>query len=184
MWSEFAEKLQAELKDLALCATVLLAVNVSFLAIPSVDNGPEVRSASQIASYLSVVNSVGSVIGGLLLARQHLYQDESAEQAYHFLTSSSNAKRRRMKMAVMYSLPYSLLLWGMVSFLAAFTLEASVKPTRLFTRIPVLCVLAIVVMLLLWCIVMRFPNPIRLLIHLKELVLSTKQTICGLGGEW
>jgi hypothetical protein len=60
-------------------ATVLLAANVSFLAIPSVDNGPDVRSPSQIASYLSVLTSVASIITGLLLIGQYRNKKDSAE---------------------------------------------------------------------------------------------------------
>jgi chaperone required for assembly of F1-ATPase len=49
---------------------VLLNANVAFLAIPSVDESPE-ASPAQIASLLSIVSSVGSIILGLLLVRQH-----------------------------------------------------------------------------------------------------------------
>ena len=52
-------------------ATVLLNANVAFLAIPSVDNGNGQLTAPQISSYLSIVTSVGSILLGLLLIRQH-----------------------------------------------------------------------------------------------------------------
>ena len=54
-------------------ATVLLNANVAFLAIQSVDNSGPVgrRSSAQKASYLSIVNSVGTIILGLLLVREH-----------------------------------------------------------------------------------------------------------------
>ena len=56
-------------------ATVLLNANVAFLAIQSVDqisenNNPD-RSPAQIASYLSIIASIGSIILGLLLIRQN-----------------------------------------------------------------------------------------------------------------
>jgi predicted Co/Zn/Cd cation transporter (cation efflux family) len=55
-------------------ATVLLNANMAFLSIQSVDNGGQRvlhRSAAQIASYISIVTSLGSVILSLLLVRQN-----------------------------------------------------------------------------------------------------------------
>jgi hypothetical protein len=50
-------------------ATVLLNANVGFLAIGSVDlNG---RSPIQVASYMSLVVSMGSIILGLLLVSRN-----------------------------------------------------------------------------------------------------------------
>ena len=50
---------------------MLLNANVAFLAIPSVDPGNHVRTPAQLASYLSIITSVGSVVTGLLLLRKH-----------------------------------------------------------------------------------------------------------------
>ena len=51
---------------------MLLNANVAFLAIPSVDPGYGThRTPAQLASYLSVVASIGSIVTGLLLQRQH-----------------------------------------------------------------------------------------------------------------
>lgn len=60
-------------------ATVLLNANVAFLAVPGVNYG----SATQIASYLSVITSIGSIITGLLLTRQYRDRKDSssAEEA-------------------------------------------------------------------------------------------------------
>ena len=96
-WSTFIGKLQTEWQEFVLYvrlssylwpslfeleiilqATVLLNANVAFLAIPSVDTGPYVRDASQIVSYISVIASIGSVITGLLLIRQHRSKKEVA----------------------------------------------------------------------------------------------------------
>ena len=50
---------------------MLLNANVAFLAIPSVDMGPDTRTPSQVISYVSVVCGIGSIITGLLLVRQY-----------------------------------------------------------------------------------------------------------------
>lgn len=47
---------------------MLLSVNVGFLAIQSVDGGGG-HSISQVASYLSVISSFGSMLLGVKLAR-------------------------------------------------------------------------------------------------------------------
>ena len=54
-------------------ATVLLNANVAFLAIQSVDSASTLghRSFAQRASYFSIVTSVGAIVLGLLLAREH-----------------------------------------------------------------------------------------------------------------
>jgi hypothetical protein len=49
-------------------ATVLLNANVGFLAINSVDKGG--RSAVQMASYMSLVTSLGSIVLGLFFVSQ------------------------------------------------------------------------------------------------------------------
>ena len=69
----FAYHSTSKLNIINVQATVLLNANVAFLAIQSVDiSGPVgPRSSAQKASYLSIVNSVGTIILGLLLVREH-----------------------------------------------------------------------------------------------------------------
>ncbi len=70
-------------------ATVLLNANVAFLAIPSVDNGPNDVTAAQISSYLSIVTSIGSILLGLLLIRQHRVKaKETADDAVSSVRSA------------------------------------------------------------------------------------------------
>jgi len=62
----------------------MLNANVAFLAIQSIDEEatlPE-RSAAQLASYVSILASIGSIILGLLLVRQNRTKTrESAVEA-------------------------------------------------------------------------------------------------------
>jgi hypothetical protein len=53
--------------------------NVGFLAIPSVSDGTNQRTAAQIVSYMSIVASAGSILTGLLLIRQYRTKRESFE---------------------------------------------------------------------------------------------------------
>ena len=59
---------------------MLLNANVAFLAIPSVDPGNHTRTPAQLASYLSIVTAVGSVVTGLLLLRQHRTKPQDAAE--------------------------------------------------------------------------------------------------------
>ena len=51
----------------------MLNANVAFLAIQSVDSTGSMghRSNAQIASYISVADSVGAIVFGLHLVREH-----------------------------------------------------------------------------------------------------------------
>ncbi|KAL7277327.1 hypothetical protein ACG7TL_009184 [Trametes sanguinea] len=123
-WSGFIGKLQNEWQEFVLYATVLLNANVAFLAIPSVDDGSGNLTAPQISSYLSIVASVGSILLGLLLIRQHRVKSkETADEAWRYLSSRKHPTLGLETLAIIYSLPYALLMWGMVTFLLSFSFE-------------------------------------------------------------
>jgi len=142
--SSLVEQLRTEWRDLLILSTVLLNANVAFLAIPSVDNGSNHRTPSQIASYMSVVASIGSIITGLLLIRGR----RNAIEIDEFRRGPRGLKT----WAIMYSLPYVLLMWAMICFLMAFLLECLLKPSDVLARIPVIIAWVSVGVLVLWCI--------------------------------
>lgn len=117
-WFQFLQKLTDEWKELTLYATVLLNANVAFLAIQSVDNAATNghRSNAQRASYFSIVTSIGAIILGLLLVRQH-----HTTLTPSFLVNRSISGLGLETLSVMYSLPYAFLMWGTLAFLAAFS---------------------------------------------------------------
>ena len=59
---------------------VLLNANVAFLAIPSVDPGNHTRTPAQLASYFSIITSIGSVVAGLLLLQQHRTKPQNSAE--------------------------------------------------------------------------------------------------------
>jgi len=120
-WTEFMSDLINEWEEFTLYATVLLAANVGFLGIQSVDTAASDRTSAQLSSYGSIVASLGSMILGLLLKRQNRTKDrKSAQEAADFLDRMRHPYLGLETLAIMYSLPYSLLMWGIVSFLVAF----------------------------------------------------------------
>ncbi|KAF5359533.1 hypothetical protein D9756_003357 [Leucocoprinus leucothites] len=140
-WRTFVVELHQEWNQLTVIATVILATNVAFLAIPSIDNGdhPDLRSAAQICSYLSIVFSVCSILLGQLFSRYHRIKgwerfDERITDNYDMLMDIGCSK-----LAVMYSLPYALLSWSLIAFLVAFLVmcfNGTREVVRLFVGIP------------------------------------------------
>ncbi|KAJ2925936.1 hypothetical protein H1R20_g11162, partial [Candolleomyces eurysporus] len=115
VWREAIGKLNEEWQEFTLYATVLLNANVAYLAIQSIDTHEKrgYRSPVQIGCYLSVVASIGSIILGLLLLRQNRTRFHGTmEEVNAFLQARSHPRLGLESLAILYSLPYALLLWG------------------------------------------------------------------------
>ncbi|TFK73482.1 hypothetical protein BDN72DRAFT_183056 [Pluteus cervinus] len=157
-WTRLMKKLIDDWQDYILFATVLLNANVAFLAIQSVDThtDPKFRSPAQIASYLSIIASIGCVILGLLLVAQcRMNGQEVVYDAHAFLVRKDDPFLGLERLAILYSSPYALLIWAMVSFLLAFALlwfSDSSHTTQIFVGIAGLAVSTLIV----WCIWMMW----------------------------
>ncbi|KAH7909165.1 hypothetical protein BJ138DRAFT_1200448 [Hygrophoropsis aurantiaca] len=149
-WNAFTTKLNNELQDFNLLATVLLNANVGFLAIQSVDDGNGI-SLRQIASYLSLVASMTSIIAGLIFVRHNRTSGrDSAREAAKFLDSMHDKKHGLEALAILYSLPYALLMWGMLFFAVAFCIECF-KPGDAFSQALVGLMVFTGCALIAWC---------------------------------
>ncbi|KAN0108996.1 hypothetical protein V8E52_009779 [Russula decolorans] len=127
-WKTFMTKLQDEWIGFVLWSTVMLAVNVGFLSIPGVmfssTNGDTLKSvhqeiilpsSSQVASTLSAEASIGSILIGLFLVRHNrTKQDLDPTGAATYLSRSSQRILGLEAMAIIFSLPWALLLWSYV----------------------------------------------------------------------
>ncbi|KAE9407934.1 hypothetical protein BT96DRAFT_808664, partial [Gymnopus androsaceus JB14] len=114
-WADFVQLIYSYFNILQ--NTVLLNANVAFLAIQSIDNASNNpgRSPAQIASFLSIVASFGSIILGLVLARKHRAKaSDTASDAARFLNSWMRHRLGLATLAILYSVPYALLMWGYV----------------------------------------------------------------------
>ncbi|KAI0250653.1 hypothetical protein BJV78DRAFT_1393295 [Lactifluus subvellereus] len=152
VWKSFMTKLLGEWEDVILWSTVMLTANVGFLAIPGVVlsnlNGSNITSASavniftspsQIASSLSIEASVGSIVIGLLLVRHNrTKQKEDPLGASTYLDQSTHRLFGLEPMAIIFSLPWALLMWSMVIFFIAlllFCFSISNISTRIFVSV-------------------------------------------------
>ncbi|KAH8987917.1 hypothetical protein EDB92DRAFT_1801044 [Lactarius akahatsu] len=164
-WRKFISGLLKEWEQLILSSTVVLSVNVGFLAIPGVIvsniNSNNITSTSelviftspaQIASCMSIVTSAGSVVIGLLLVRRNsAKQNEDPAGASNYLFQITHRVFGLEPMAIVFSLPWALLMWSMVTFFVALSLfcfRTSNAPTRKFVAVT----FAIVAALVGWCI--------------------------------
>ncbi|CAK5263724.1 unnamed protein product, partial [Mycena citricolor] len=136
-WTQFISRLLKDWQDFTLNATVILNANVAFLAIQSVDNGGSTvssRTPTQLASYCSIFTSVGAIIFGLLLVKQNRNRSGVGSIKSDSFFFKYNRRRLGMEtLAVVYSLPYALLIWSMLAFLAAF-LSMCFRYTNSLTR--------------------------------------------------
>lgn len=115
-WKDYNAKLMAEWTGITIYSTVMLAVDVSFLAVPNVNISTS-QSLGIIATYLSIISITGSLVVSVLLVRQNQrYGCESADKAGEFLFSMTSTFFGDKALATVNSLPYAMLMWGMIYF--------------------------------------------------------------------
>ncbi|KAJ7027933.1 hypothetical protein C8F04DRAFT_1121165 [Mycena alexandri] len=148
-WATFIAQLESEWQEFTLYATVVLTANVAFLAIQSVDDErAPYRSPTQILSYLSILTSIGGIIiRMLLLITQHgNWESKWGPHTFAFLIR----QYRLEALAIAYALPYGMLLWSMLWFLAAFS-SLCFEKSSTTTRTVVAVLWVSVATLVLWC---------------------------------
>ncbi|OJA15332.1 hypothetical protein AZE42_03341 [Rhizopogon vesiculosus] len=150
-WKNFNNKLSSEWSGITMYSTVMIAVDVSFLAVPSVSN-QDSQSVTTISTYISVFCIVGSLVVSLFLTRQNRqYGQESADKAVDFLTKMTGSAFGTKALATVHGLPYAMLLWGMVYFMLAFSYQVfSLTPTLTLATTGSAC--GLVVLFALWLI--------------------------------
>ncbi|KAG2138067.1 uncharacterized protein EDB93DRAFT_1253450 [Suillus bovinus] len=130
-WKNFNSKLSSEWSGITMFSTVMLAVDVSFLAVPSVNLQDE-HSVTVISTYISLFCIVGSLVVSLFLTRQNqLHGQEFADTAVTFLMRVTGSVFGTKSLAIVHGLPYAMLLWGMVYFVIAFSYQV-------FTSTPII----------------------------------------------
>ncbi|PBK74312.1 hypothetical protein ARMSODRAFT_1081260, partial [Armillaria solidipes] len=134
-WVTLIERCTGEWSEHTIYATILLNANVAFLAIPSVDESMERYrgSMTQVLSILSVVSSLGSILVGLLMGRYHRTKKHIPVEDINVYLKSHYSDDSRWGfewLAIIYSIPYALLMWAMVLFLGAFFSMCWESPTQ------------------------------------------------------
>ncbi|EAU81409.1 hypothetical protein CC1G_05239 [Coprinopsis cinerea okayama7 len=118
LWNEFFARLCEEWKAQLVFASLLLTSNIGFLTMPMVspEGAPSHGTFVQIASYVSTIASISSIVLGLLLSRHyqnHQNRDKVDARGLHKRMLSLHLETYGFQpLAVLYSLPYALLMWG------------------------------------------------------------------------
>ncbi|OCH92489.1 hypothetical protein OBBRIDRAFT_791238 [Obba rivulosa] len=153
-WRPFITTLTSEWQEMTIFSTVLLNANVAFLAIPGVilDNTSPgtVQTAAQIASYISILMSLGSVILSLLLVRQNRTKErEKIDEGATFLSHIVRLGLGMDSLTYIFSLPYALLMWSVVYFVLAVAFLVF-QHTSIVTRVLVGTTFGLVTLLTGW----------------------------------
>lgn len=153
----------------------MVAVNVSFLAVPAVSLQNS-GSVTIIGIYLSIFCIVGSLIVSLILARVNwLYTNESVDTMIQFLTKMTGIAFGTKAVATVLSLPYAMLLWGMLYFMLAFSYQVFTStPTLTLATTGSACSLVVLSMLWLVYVVKDFHILMPFLVWLRA-------SICRVG---
>ncbi|KAG1821407.1 hypothetical protein EV424DRAFT_835078 [Suillus variegatus] len=118
-WESFINRLNSEWKGYSVFSTVMLTVDISFLLVPSVQN----QVSAIIVLYMSTLCALGSLVVSLVLAGQvNDSQRDSAESVALFMIEMSQSMLGLESLALMLSLPYALLIWGMIFFAATLSI--------------------------------------------------------------
>ncbi|KAH7885731.1 hypothetical protein F5I97DRAFT_1954424 [Phlebopus sp. FC_14] len=137
-WKGFIGRLSTEWGGFTIYSTVMLAVDVSFLAIPPLgggnNSGPSGSQANNgiptsqdvgaiIATYASILCVVGSLLVSVHLSdRVRGHEHSSAKEVVAMMVRSKQSMLGTDGLAIMYSLPYAFLVWGMLFFILALTM--------------------------------------------------------------
>jgi len=148
-WNKLIARLTKEWRDLTLYGVLLLNANVTFLSIPTSDDGDKtIHSRARIAVYASIACSIGAIIVGLLHLRQYRTKvRDSAGEALKVFTA-----RGLETLAITFCLPYALLMWGGVSFFVAllFTCVQAISVVSISIMGGVVVLIAMLIMWSIW----------------------------------
>ncbi|EJF57950.1 hypothetical protein DICSQDRAFT_129197 [Dichomitus squalens LYAD-421 SS1] len=136
-WNDFVIQLQDDWYDAITPATVILAANLSFLAISSVDDSGlphSERSLGQIVSYISLILNVANISASTILARQHRSGDHSSFEGEPPKGGPHKQQLQELeRLAVIFSIPATFFWWGLLTFFISIgwiCLNRTAQPTR------------------------------------------------------
>ncbi|KAL5519915.1 hypothetical protein ACEPAG_1575 [Sanghuangporus baumii] len=122
-WKKYQMRLERSWESFVVAATVLLNANIGLLTTPiifSENNGALFTSPAAVASQVSIVASIASIVVGLLLIRQVYVSgrdiDFSSTKAADYLSRRRHAQLGLETMAIQFSLPFAFLMWAMIAF--------------------------------------------------------------------
>ncbi|KAG2030680.1 hypothetical protein BDR03DRAFT_1016879 [Suillus americanus] len=114
-WKQYMDKLNSDWNGYTIFSTVMLAVDISVLSVPSV----QTQTPAILLSYMSTLCAMGSLVVTLLLVGQVKKSLRDSREITSFLVGMSRSVLGFESFPLMLSLPFALLIWGIVFFAAA-----------------------------------------------------------------
>ncbi|KAG1752371.1 uncharacterized protein EDB91DRAFT_512302 [Suillus paluster] len=174
-WKKFNNKLSNEWSGITMYSTVMMAVDVSFLAVPSVSLQNS-GSVTVISTYISLFCIVGSLVVSLFLTRQNqTYGQESADKAVKFLERMTGSAFGTKAVATIHGLPYAMLL--MMYFMLGFSYQVFTS-TPIITLATTGSACAIMALFTLWLV--SAARDFHMLTWLLARLEALKEKICSL----
>ncbi|KIM53181.1 hypothetical protein SCLCIDRAFT_458566 [Scleroderma citrinum Foug A] len=134
-WRKFSQTYTEDIQHVGLLATVLLAANMSFLAIQSIDSGPGGLSyLPQKFSYLSLLAALASIVMGLAVRSPRLFTNHGPFYSQAII--------------LILGFPFELFLYSILFFLLAVLVHCAKHKAM----VQVVCA-GILAMLMLCCLV-------------------------------
>ncbi|KAJ8579780.1 hypothetical protein M405DRAFT_939021 [Rhizopogon salebrosus TDB-379] len=149
-WKGFVSQLILEWNSFTVFATVVLAADVSFLAVPGVDDPTTpTKSPTTIVIYMSTLCAMGSLVTSLILAASNNRWNSPNGVFISSMTASSFDIE---SVALMHSLPFGLLIWGMIFFTIALSILIFSDTTDVTALIGIAPTWALVIILTTWLV--------------------------------
>ncbi|OJA13321.1 hypothetical protein AZE42_08620 [Rhizopogon vesiculosus] len=151
-WNKFMDQLNSEWNSFTVFSTVMLAADVSFLAVPGIDDATTpIKSATTIVIYMSTLCALGSLVISLVLVGQvNNNRRSSPGKVAKFMTVMSQSMLDTESVALMHSLPFALLIWGMIFFAIGLSILIFSETADVAALIGLAPIWTIVVLLTTW----------------------------------
>ncbi|KAF8836691.1 hypothetical protein BDN67DRAFT_936435 [Paxillus ammoniavirescens] len=121
-WKAFIGNMISEWAGFTVFSTVMLAVDVSFLVVPGVEPqnpNSDPQPVGVVAIYISILCTIGSLVASIILSRQSRRTGYTADATASYVEAMTSTLLGIDHLAIMYSVPYGLLMWGMISYVVA-----------------------------------------------------------------
>ncbi|KIJ63128.1 hypothetical protein HYDPIDRAFT_29817 [Hydnomerulius pinastri MD-312] len=115
-WNKLVATWSSEWVNSTAFSGVMLTVDISFMAVPMTGLSEHCMRAIFLAISVSTICVVNSVVMSVLFRIQNQGRAELSDKIAAFINVMTQTSSGIAVLAVMYSLPYGLLIWGLISF--------------------------------------------------------------------
>ncbi|KAF8836690.1 hypothetical protein BDN67DRAFT_1014475 [Paxillus ammoniavirescens] len=190
-WKAFVANVNNEWAGFTIYSTVMLAVDVSFLAVPGVessDPNSDPQPVCVVATYVSILCTIGSLVASVILSSQSRRTGYgSATETVTYMAKMTSTLVGIDHLAIMYSVPYGLLLWGMVFFIVALSdviFRSSYHNTLILVGVSSFVILVFVFWPIWGGMERYFSNPELVVERVRQIgMFSPRGRVRGSGGK-